>query len=397
MADSPPLPLTTLSLSDGGVLNINVGILGHVDSGKTSLVRALSTQLSTASLDKSPQSRARGMTMDLGFSSFEVPMPAHLAASSSATRLQFTLVDCPGHAGLIKTIIGGAQIIDMMVLVIDVNKGIQTQTAECLVIGEITTDNMIVALNKCDLLPADPAAHAEAFAAATKRVRAALASTRFANAPFVPVAGAVGAAGFDTPEFLSQGLPELCAALLESTRIPERSPSGSLLYAVDHCFAVKGQGTVLTGTVLQGKLSVGQIVEVPQLRISKKVKSIQMFRKPVQFAIQGDRAGICVPGLDASLVERGIVAEPGTVPTVTAAIALVRKVRFFRGKVETNSKCHVTIGHTTCMAKLVFFGASEEMARRRLRAAEGGGPATVDEGRCPSRRTPSPPSSSASC
>ena len=297
------------------MLNINVGILGHVDSGKTSLVRALSTQLSTASLDKSPQSRARGMTMDLGFSSFDVPMPAHLAeaaaAASRANRLQFTLVDCPGHAGLIKTIIGGAQIIDMMVLVIDVNKGIQTQTAECLVIGEITTDNMIVALNKCDLLPAEPAARAAALAAASTKVRAALASTRFANAPFVPVAGSVAAAGFDSEQYASEGLPALCDALLSQTRLPQRSSAGNLLYAVDHCFAVKGQGTVLTGTVLRGELRVGQIVEVPQLRVAKKVKSIQMFRKPVKSAMQGDRAGICVPGLDASLVERGIVAEPG--------------------------------------------------------------------------------------
>ncbi len=156
------------------VLNVNVGVLGHVDSGKTSLVKALSTLLSTASLDKNPQSIARGITLDLGFSAFLLPLPqrllgtdagsivndattvASLAIPSIASgfrALQFTLVDCPGHAGLIRTIIGGAQIIDMMLLVVDVNKGIQTQTAECLVIGEITTKNLIVVLNKIDLIP----------------------------------------------------------------------------------------------------------------------------------------------------------------------------------------------------------------------------------------------------
>jgi selenocysteine-specific elongation factor len=103
--------------------------LGHVDSGKTSLVKALSTSLSTAALDKNPQSQQRGITLDLGFSAFTLPMPSHLP-SDTYNLIQFTLVDCPGHASLIRTIIGGAQIIDMMLLVVDANKGIQTQTAE---------------------------------------------------------------------------------------------------------------------------------------------------------------------------------------------------------------------------------------------------------------------------
>lgn len=87
------------------VLNFNVGVLGHVDSGKTSLSKALSTTASTASFDKNPQSKERGITLDLGFSSFAVELPEHLK-SEPYDALQFTLVDCPGHASLIKTIIG---------------------------------------------------------------------------------------------------------------------------------------------------------------------------------------------------------------------------------------------------------------------------------------------------
>jgi selenocysteine-specific elongation factor len=131
-------------------LNVNVGVLGHVDSGKTSLgmpslsaqtqsdrelieyarttARVLSSVASTAAFDKNPQSRERGITLDLGFSSFLLPsVPASLRAYDA---VQITLVDCPGHASLIRTIIGGAQIIDLMLLVVDVVKGIQTQTAE---------------------------------------------------------------------------------------------------------------------------------------------------------------------------------------------------------------------------------------------------------------------------
>ncbi len=112
MASAPPPRL----------LNVNVGILGHIDSGKTSLARALSTTLSTCALDKHPQSAERAITLDLGFSSFQAPLPARLAGAPYDA-VQVTLVDCPGHASLIRTIMGGAQIIDMILLVVDVTKG----------------------------------------------------------------------------------------------------------------------------------------------------------------------------------------------------------------------------------------------------------------------------------
>jgi len=109
--------------------------MGHIDSGKTSLSRALTRITSTAALDKNPQSKERGITLDLGFSAFFTRFPSYRFPDSQIKYLQFTLVDCPGHASLIKTIIGGASIIDMMFLVIDITKGIQTQTSECIVIG----------------------------------------------------------------------------------------------------------------------------------------------------------------------------------------------------------------------------------------------------------------------
>jgi selenocysteine-specific elongation factor len=109
-------------------LNINIGILGHVDSGKTSLAKVISTLSSTACFDKSPQSQQQKITLDLGFSGL-VLEPNEKIKELGYDFVQFTFVDCPGHASLIKTIIGGAQIIDLMILVIDINKGIQTQTA----------------------------------------------------------------------------------------------------------------------------------------------------------------------------------------------------------------------------------------------------------------------------
>ena len=122
---------SSIELADvGKILNINIGVLGHIDSGKTSLCKALSTIASTSSFDKNPQSRERGITLDLGFSAFIIRIPdwyrnltpKHTKILEGKHFIQFTLVDCPGHASLMKTIIGGASIIDMMMLVVDIQK-----------------------------------------------------------------------------------------------------------------------------------------------------------------------------------------------------------------------------------------------------------------------------------
>lgn len=336
-------------------LNFNVGVLGHVDSGKTSLARALSSTASTAAFDKNPQSRERGITLDLGFSSFTVDLPDHLKekAEERYDSLQFTLVDCPGHASLIRTIIGGAQIIDLMMLVVDVVKGIQTQTAECLLIGELTCHRMVIILNKIDLLPENK--RQSAVEKMAKRLHKTLENTRFKDCPVIAVAAKPGGPeALDTAD--PQGVPELIQLLKEQTYLPQRDPGGDLLMAVDHCFSIRGQGTVMTGTILQGALSINDTVEIPALKVTKKVKSIQMFRKPVSMAMQGDRVGVCVTQFDPKLLERGVVCAPGSLCTLYAAIISVRKISYFKGSLSTRGKLHITVGHETVMAKVSFFG-----------------------------------------
>jgi selenocysteine-specific elongation factor len=285
------------------VLNVNVGVLGHVDSGKTSLVKALSTSLSTAALDKNPQSQERGITLDLGFSSFMLDFPEHLRADPLYTsggipydKLQFTLVDCPGHASLIRTIIGGAQIIDMMILVIDINRGVQTQTAECVVIGEITTTKLVIILNKVDMIPADQ--RDDKIEKVQRRLRKIFSTTKFHSAPMICVSAAVGgerAAAVNStpagsaghkgggggvksklaaprPAVESTGIGDVVSMLTGMVRtIPIRDLSAPFYFAVDHCFAIKGHGTVLTGTVLSGQVAVHDTIELPDLQELKKV------------------------------------------------------------------------------------------------------------------------------
>ncbi|XP_068599000.1 selenocysteine-specific elongation factor [Brachionichthys hirsutus] len=341
------------------ILNVNVGVLGHVDSGKTSLARALSSTASTAAFDKNPQSRERGITLDLGFSSFTVDLPDHLQDGGRYDSLQFTLVDCPGHASLIRTIIGGAQIIDLMMLVVDVVKGLQTQTAECLLIGELTCPRMVLVLNKTDLLP--PAQRQSAIEKMTRRLHKTLESTRFRDCPVIAVAAKPG--GPEAPDAAEpQGVSELIELLKRWTRVPQRDPGGDLLMAVDHCFSIRGQGTVMTGTILQGSMAVNDTVEIPALKVNKKIKSLQMFRKPVSGAMQGDRVGVCVTQFDPKLLERGVVCAPGSLHTLYAAVISVRKIGYFKGSLATRAKFHVTVGHETVMAKVSFFGLPLESA-----------------------------------
>ncbi|XP_035934388.1 selenocysteine-specific elongation factor isoform X2 [Halichoerus grypus] len=354
----------------GRRVNVNVGVLGHIDSGKTALARALSTTASTAAFDKQPQSRERGITLDLGFSCFSVPLPARLrsalpappAASGaepepSEPQLQVTLVDCPGHASLIRTIIGGAQIIDLMMLVIDVTKGMQTQSAECLVIGQIACQKLVVVLNKIDLLAEGK--RQAAIDKMTKKMQRTLENTKFRGAPIIPVAAKPG--GPEAPETEApQGISELIELLTSQISIPTRDPSGPLLMSVDHCFSIKGQGTVMTGTILSGSISLGDSVEIPALKVVKKVKSMQMFHMPVTSAMQGDRLGICVTQFDPKLLERGLVCAPESLHTVHAAIISVEKIPYFRGPLQTKAKFHITVGHETVMGRLMFFSPAPD-------------------------------------
>lgn len=368
-------------------LNFNIGVLGHVDSGKTSLARALSSTASTAAFDKNPQSRERGITLDLGFSSFTVDLPDQLRDSGSQQQydsLQFTLVDCPGHASLIRTIIGGAQIIDLMMLVVDVVKGVQTQTAECLLIGELTCPRMVVVLNKTDLLPADK--RQAAIEKMTKRLHKTLENTRFKECPVIAVAAKPG--GPEAPDTEEpHGVPELIEVLKKQTYLPQRDPGGDLLMAVDHCFSIRGQGTVMTGTVLQGSLFINDTVEIPALKVTKKIKSVQMFRKPVSGAKQGDRVGVCVTQFDPKLLERGVVCTPGSLRTLYAAVMSVRKIGYFKGSLATRAKFHITVGHETVMAKVTFFGLPPPAAPEEP-ACDAGGPPPPPPPPPPSLETP---------
>jgi len=324
-------------------VNVNVGVLGHVDSGKTSLVRALSTRLSTAALDKHPQSQQRGITLDLGFSSFLLER-----------ELQVTLVDCPGHASLFKTILSGVSIIDTVLLVVDARKGLQAQTIESLLLASLVARRqVVVALTKTDLLSAVESERTAALDAVTGEIRAFVeAYLNFQQAEAVAVVPVAVAADQEP-----QGIPELLDVLRTTLQAPDRDASGAYCLAVDHCFAVPGNGTVLTGTVLSGALKKGDELELLPVGARAKVKTLQVFKQDVDSCAQGDRVGVRVSGLDPSLVERGLaVSPPGSLAPVTQIVLPVARVPFFRGAAcKSGAKCHATVGHATVIATATFF------------------------------------------
>jgi selenocysteine-specific elongation factor len=320
-------------------LNINCGVLGHVDSGKTSLCRALSSIKSTASLDKHPQSQERGITIDLGFSSFD------LLCGVGFPRTIVTLIDCPGHASLIRAVLGAAAIIDLCLLVIDIRKGFQAQSIECLTVAEIVTRNLVVVVNKADMISEDQLADFERNFRA--KARDAMMKTRFG--PDVPLCF--------VSAFTRDGLDNLTELIRKiAVCSPPRKPEGLLHIAYDHCFQVKGQGAVVTGTVVSGSVCRGDKLYFPDSGEIRDVRSIQIFRRPTEKAQQGDRIGISVPGLSTNNKERGDIFGYGdsSLSRANVAVFMVRKARYFK-ETLANSCLQVTLGHQHAMAKMFFF------------------------------------------
>ena len=329
--------------SDLPRMRLNLGLMGHVDSGKTTLAKALSTYASTAAFDKHPQSQERGITLDLGFSAFLLPIPL----SSTEKTCLVTLVDCPGHASLLRTIIGGVGIVDMVLLTIDVTKGIQTQTAESLLIANMATQHLMIVLTKSDMLNAET--RIEDISMMTRRIRKTLSQTHFLAAPVVTISALHG------------HLDELRQALADYVvqyRLPPKRPtSGDVLCQVDHCFSVRGQGTVLTGTLIRGTLRLGDTIEIASLGIERKIKSLQIFRHTTGEAFAGDRIGLTVtPQISADSFERGILCTPKSVPTVLACLARLRRIIYYHGSIiSRQSLFHITVGHETSLGRLTLF------------------------------------------
>jgi selenocysteine-specific elongation factor len=314
------------------LIPVHVGLFGHVDHGKTELARALSERVSTAGLDRHPESKRRQMTLDIGFTAFT--LNGYLV----------TLVDVPGHADLIRTAVSGAGIIDAAILVVSAKQGPQIQTGEHLIMLEsLKIERIVVALTNADLVDKIKLKEAE------KSVDRVLHSSAYIDAPVVVVSSVTGV-----------GIPELKKTLLSVLTPPSRDFNGSFKMIIDHAFPIKGAGTVITGTVIRGRVRVNDDIEISPLNLRFRIKSIQTFKEPKETAQAGDRVGIALQNADFRSIYRGCYASlPGSLKVSNHVIAEAKINSFYKHKITPGLAMHVTIGMSSVQAKVFPYRTEE--------------------------------------
>lgn len=259
-----------------------IGTAGHIDHGKTTLVRAL-TGVDT---DRLKEEKARGISIDLGFA--YLPMGEEVLG----------FVDVPGHEKFVHTMLSGAGGIDFALLVVAADDGVMPQTREHLAILDLLgISHGMVALTKTDMADEDRLVAVEA------EIAALLAPTALAGAPVYRVSAPSGA-----------GVPELRAALAEAARhLARRAAAGRFRLAVDRSFTLSGTGTVVTGTILSGQVTVGDRVVVSPSGLAARVRSIRAQDRPAETGVAGDRCGINLAGegISKDAIARGdMVLDP---------------------------------------------------------------------------------------
>ncbi len=261
--------------------NIILGTAGHIDHGKTSLVKAL-TGIET---DRLKEEKERGITIELGFASLDLSNGKHIG-----------IVDMPGHEKFVKNMVAGSSGIDLVTMVIAADEGVMPQTREHLEICHLMgIEYGMIALTKIDMVDED------LLELAMEDISDFVKGTFLENKPVVPVSSATG-----------QGIPEFVSTL-ESicSQLPERKFSSIFRLPVDRVFSMKGFGTVITGTLISGKVRVGEDIMVFPKRITSKVRGIQVHSNGVETAGPGTRTAINFQGLDKEAVTRGdILSSP---------------------------------------------------------------------------------------
>ncbi len=310
---------------------VHIGTFGHVDSGKTALAAALSEIVSTAGLDGHPQSKQRGITIDLGFTSFILD------------EFLVTLVDGPGHADLIRISASSIEIIDCALIVIDINKGPQVQTGEHIIMIEsLKLKNVIVVLNKIDLFKGN-------IEKEIVKIKNLFGSTSLGSE--VPV--------YAISAKEKKGIEELKTGILKTLQSIQikRDYESELVFPIDHYFAIKGKGAILTGTILRGTVKLNQDLTILPLNIIGKVKDIQIFRQSVSIAKAGDRVGLNLKNVDVEKLYRGCYAtnNPDSFKYADILEVQVNNNKLFKPEIIFNTQVHVTIGMFTIVGNIYPF------------------------------------------
>ena len=293
--------------------HVNIGTIGHVDHGKTTLTAAITKYLALkgqaqyedySSIDKAPEERERGITMNTAHVEYETD------------KRHYAHVDCPGHADYIKNMITGAAQMDGAILVIAATDGPMAQTKEHILLArQVGVPAIVVFLNKCDQVDDE-----ELLELVEMEVRETLSGYEFPGDEIPIIKGSALNAltcegGVDDPDFAC--IKELMDAVDDYIPTPDRKADQPFLMPVEDVFTISGRGTVATGRVERGQLKAGEEVEIVGLTDEKKktvVTSMEMFRKTLDYVEAGDNVGCLLRGVAKTDIERGqVLSKPGSI------------------------------------------------------------------------------------
>ena len=308
--------------------HLNIGTMGHVDHGKTTLTAAITKVLAGSGgsfvefdqIDKAPEEQARGITINIAHVEYE-----------TATR-HYAHIDMPGHADFVKNMITGAAQVDGAILVVSGADGAAPQTREHIILArQVGVEHLVVAINKADQ------ADAELLELVELELREMLEAHGYDNEQIPMIAvSALGALEGD-PAWEASVLA-LMDAVDATIPVPDRSTTDPFLLAVEGVQTITGRGTVVTGMVTRGRISVGDTVEVVGLRepVEAVVTGIESFRRVMTEAEAGDNVGLLLRGVDKDAVERGmVVCAPGSIEpqsVLTASVYVLSKEEGGRNK-----------------------------------------------------------------
>ncbi|MDH3674774.1 MAG: elongation factor Tu [Anaerolineae bacterium] len=292
--------------------HVNVGTIGHVDHGKTTLTAAITKYLSLQGkadfrafeqIDNAPEEKARGITIAI----------AHVEYETEARH--YAHVDCPGHADYIKNMITGAAQMDGAILVVSAPDGPMPQTREHVLLArQVEVPAMVVFLNKVDMMDDE-----ELLELVELELQELLSSYEFPGDEIPIIRGSALQAleaGEDTSAAAFEPIKELLAAVDSYIPTPEREIDKPFLMPVEDVFSIKGRGTVATGRVERGKVRTNEEIEIVGLKATQKtvVTGVEMFRKILDEGVAGDNIGVLLRGLDRDEIERGqVLAKPKSI------------------------------------------------------------------------------------
>jgi len=306
-----------------------VGTAGHIDHGKSALVRALTG----IDPDRLPEEKRRGITIDLGFADLELD------------DLRIGFVDVPGHERFVKNMLAGAHGIDLLALVIAADEGVMPQTREhfdiCRLLG---VSNGLVVITKTDLVDEEMLALVEDDA------HGLITGSFLENAPLVSVSSRTGA-----------GMDQLKSQLVElGRRVPPRSRDFTTRLPIDRAFSMKGFGAVVTGTLISGKITEGDELELLPLKVNVRVRGLQVHNKSVHEAHAGQRTAVNLAGIDTAQIERGMVLAPaGRLRPTQVVDAWIDVLPGAPRAVRSRSRVRFHIGATEVLGRVRVLGGSQ--------------------------------------